>query len=828
MKRYFILSLLLALNIAAFAQRKMIIHLSDGTTIEKEVWEVDRITFGETDPVTVTQPDDNTAVDLGLSVKWANMNLGATNPKDKGLLVGWADPTGTIKSTEFRYYPSEYPEEDIIGTKLDIATSLWRAGWRLPSDEEFQELISQCEWTAVKDNGVLTGFNVSRNGNTIFLPATGYRNGKADAGKTDKGYYWTGILDTYQKYGKSVYLAADDTVKADSAYRYLGLAVRPVFGPYYHVKFISLTPSKVSTNSADITAKLSGTLSEYNSYTLYWTTDQKWGEGNIDSLSVTPGDLADGSYTYHLEGLQYNTPYFYKIAVKREGYVKTSDVQQFQTAYTHINFVVTAANNIRNNSCFISVKYTGTLEKYKEIGLVYSTSEDFAKCDTLKTSEESLDEDSYARFSLSNLSYITKYYYKAYAKGGSDDAKDEESDVKSFTTAAKYASEAVDLGLPSGLKWSKYNLGAEYENEIGGYFCWADPNEVGKDQNTYPRLVEHSPKNIGGTEYDVATKTLGGQWHIPDSADFVELQKYCKWTFEGNILGTDGKTYTGYKVSNPNDDSKYILLVKAGNRQGDGSYYHTTTEAYFWTSNNYDGLRAQYFTFASSAQSGGHVSNTNKYIGMNIRPVYGEVTSEKPVVVDSTQISKYDGNAVDLGLSVAWSSCELGATSDNATGYMYAWGELEHDKGSYTSDNYKYKSTDASTNYYVNIGNNISGNSSYDPATKEWGGNWRMPTETEFRELADACTWTWDASNSQFIITSTINGNKLYWKVSDSKDYWLGNLYTRSGDDMSIASAYYFTVKPGSKPVYSTYYYRYIGKYIRPVKDPYDANKNKK
>lgn len=249
--------------------------------------------------------------------------------------------------------------------------------------------------------------------------------------------------------------------------------------------------------------------------------------------------------------------------------------------------------------------------------------------------------------------------------------------------------------------------------------------------------------------------------------------------------------------------------------------YSTSSTAFFWTSNNYDGLNAEYFTFASSAQSSGRVNHTNKYVGMNIRPVYGDVTSEKPVVVDSTQISKYDGNAVDMGLSVAWSSCDLGASSANANGNVYAWGELAPNKSSYTYDNYQYVSTDAGTNYYRNIGDNISDNPSYDPAKAEWGGNWRMPTEVEFRELSDACTWTWDSSNSQFVITSTVNGNKLYWKVNDAKDYWLGNLYTSTGDEMSNASAYYFTVAPDQKPLYASYYYRYMGKYIRPVKDPY-------
>lgn len=833
MKRNILLIFFFLLAMSTFGQRKVIIHLVNGDTIEKEVWEVERITFGETTPVTVEKPNENTAVDLGLSVKWANMNLGASSEEQSGLLVGWADPTGTIKSIENRFYPSEYPNEDIIGTKLDIVTSLWGTGWRLPSEEEFNELLTQCQWDAVNDgNGNLKGFNVSRNGKSIFLPVTGYRKGNDETTDLLAGHYWTGLLDANQKYARSLYFDKNKT-EVDSTYRYIGLAIRPVFGSYYHVSFVSLAAENVSTSTADINVKMQGTLNDFDKYTLYWTSDRTWSAQSVDSLEITPGDLSDGSYTFHLEGLQYNTPYFYKVSAKRQNVLKVSSVQQFQTAYTHIDFALSPANNFHHDgTCIISVRYNGTLEKYKEIGLVYSETNDFANSKKLNVKADELDGDGYYTYHLSGLGYLTKYYYKAYALGY-DSSDDTESESKEFTTDAKYASEAVDLGLPSGLKWSKYNLGAESENEIGGYFCWADPNEVGKDQSTYPRLVEHSPKNIGGTEYDVATKTLGGLWHIPDSADFLELRDYCTWTYIDEILTPSGQTVSGYKVSNPNDESKYIILIKGGNRQGDGTYYATNSTAYFWASNNFNGLDAEYFTFASSAKLSGRVSHASKYIGMNIRPVYGEVTGNRPVAVDSTQISEYDDKAVDLGLSVAWSSCDLGSSSDDGEGLLYAWGELESRTGSFIKDNYKYSDNLNGINGYANIGNDIARSKDYDPVVKAWGGNWHMPTENEFRELLEDCNWTWDSANSRFIITSTLNGNSIYWKVSsEGAVYWLSNLYADKGDIMYNTSAYYFNldrrnVRTNGKPNYPTYTYRYEGKYIRPVKDPYDANKNK-
>ena len=111
--RKYILSSLLGLFIGAcpsFGQHKVIIALNDGTTIEKYVWQVKDITFGEVSPIVVPQPDEKTAVDLGLSVKWASFNIGASSEEEKGLLLGWGDITGLNTSRDLNYFPSLYPK----------------------------------------------------------------------------------------------------------------------------------------------------------------------------------------------------------------------------------------------------------------------------------------------------------------------------------------------------------------------------------------------------------------------------------------------------------------------------------------------------------------------------------------------------------------------------------------------------------------------------------------------------------------------------------------------------------------------------------------------
>ena len=92
---------------------------------------------------------------------------------------------------------------------------------------------------------------------------------------------------------------------------------------------------------------------------------------------------------------------------------------------------------------------------------------------------------------------------------------------------------------------------------------------------------------------------------------------------------------------------------------------------------------------------------------------------------------------VDLGLSVKWATCNVGAVSSRDYGDYFAWGEVEP-KSEYTKENYKYY--DEERYKCMNIGSDISG-TKYDVARAKWGGNWRMPTLNESKELIDKCSW---------------------------------------------------------------------------------------
>lgn len=111
------------------------------------------------------------AIDLGLSVKWADMNVGAEKPTDSGDYFTWGDPSGMLAPEQV--FSSEYEVGDIVGTKRDIAAVIMGAGWRMPTSNELRELYEKCDWSAEMRSGV-KGFRVTGpNGNSIFLPVYG-------------------------------------------------------------------------------------------------------------------------------------------------------------------------------------------------------------------------------------------------------------------------------------------------------------------------------------------------------------------------------------------------------------------------------------------------------------------------------------------------------------------------------------------------------------------------------------------------------------------------------------------------------------------------------
>ena len=203
-----------------------------GSTSGVEAW-VNRINavWVENHPDNSTENQLPEAVDLGLSVKWASFNIGATSPSDYGGLYGWGDVTGTNHSEIFDEYPSANPPASISGTEYDIATKSWGDNWRMPSQAEMEELAEKCTWEWASLNGI-NGMSVTGpNGNSIFLPAAASRTGETVSNQVgQRGCYWSGTLWSDNQFASYLYFYdnPDRVQPARSNRRYIGMSIRPV------------------------------------------------------------------------------------------------------------------------------------------------------------------------------------------------------------------------------------------------------------------------------------------------------------------------------------------------------------------------------------------------------------------------------------------------------------------------------------------------------------------------------------------------------------------------------------------------------------------------
>ena len=186
---------------------------------------------------------------------------------------------------------------------------------------------------------------------------------------------------------------------------------------------------------------------------------------------------------------------------------------------------------------------------------------------------------------------------------------------------------------------------------------------------------------------------------------------------------------------------------------------------------------------------------------------------------------------VDLGLpsGTKWATCNVGASKPEEYGNYYAWGETTTKSSSY--DNYKWSNDGwyTFTKYNTSSSSGTVDNKTVleladDAARANWGGAWRMPTDAEWTELRENCTWTWITKNgvNGYEVKSKINGNSCFLPAAGCR---YGDDLNGAGYDGLYWSSSLYTDYPCSAWDVSFYsdgvgrldYYRYSGRSVRPV-----------
>lgn len=178
------------------------------------------------------------AVDLGLSVKWADMNVGASSPEDYGEYFAWGETEPKSAYNWSTYFDSlNASNENFKKYYIDGKTSLdpeddaahvnWGGTWRMPSIDELKELRNNCEWYWTTRNDVNGFLVVGPNKNSIFLPAGGISYGRSFISLGYRCYYWANSINMSSSACANL-LGFGQGITSWSDERYQGLCVRPV------------------------------------------------------------------------------------------------------------------------------------------------------------------------------------------------------------------------------------------------------------------------------------------------------------------------------------------------------------------------------------------------------------------------------------------------------------------------------------------------------------------------------------------------------------------------------------------------------------------------
>ena len=322
--------------------------------------------------------------------------------------------------------------------------------------------------------------------------------------------------------------------------------------------------------------------------------------------------------------------------------------------------------------------------------------------------------------------------YKVYMSDGKVDAYLGETAVSVSLNddSLRYnGHEYVDLGLPSGTRWSTTNVGAKMRDSNGLHFTFA---------------------------FAKTNSQWGGDWRMPGILEYQELLRYCQWEWTKEGISQ------GYMVKGPNGNE--LFLPAAGYIEPVDKFTSGLTGqlASYWTSEGYS------FNFSSSAKG---LSKGGSSLLLSLRPVIGgkvqpDVRSE--VVKDGPH------EYVDLGLSVLWATTNIGADTPEAFGDYFAPGGTE--PMPFNSDNLFHNGNYVFNYYYLDGREEEYENwyqqsnqfqylyecgywilPKHDAATMLWGDGWRMPTLSEYKELFEKTT---RIGNTPYIFKGS-NGNML-------------------------------------------------------------------
>jgi len=590
-------------------------------------------------------------VNLGLpsGIMWATCNVGATSPEGYGEYFAWGEiepyyETGYAQSsnpvwksgklegydwpsykwckgsstTQTKYCTkSSYGTVDnktVLDPEDDAASVNWGGNWRMPTDADWTELRTKCTWSLTIQKGINGLIVTGPNGNSIFLPAAGYRSNTYVNSIGNECRYWSSSLyqDSYCAW--FVYFYSGD-VNNGSLLRSAGFSVRPVWNdkPIVPVESVNIDQNTLSITEGDV-ATLTAIVHPDNAT----TADVTWISDTPSVATVTSGGVvtavAPGTATV--------------TATTVDGGMTASC-----TVTVKAKTIALTGVKLNKNSMNLGVGLSETLV------VTYEPEHATNKLVSWKSDDEAIATvDDTGKVTGVNVGSV-RITVTSNEGGFSAYCMVSVKTWSGSSTGSNNGHDWVDLGLPSGIKWATCNVGASSPDEYGNHFAWGETSTknafsfanlkycTDKDGYHYSKYVPStqpsywsgsSPldnKKTLDSSDDAASVNWGGTWRMPTMSEMEELINNCSWTWT-SFNGTNG-----YRVTSSINGNS-IFLPAAGYRYNLTPEYAESSGCYWSSSLGEKGPRETVFLGFSESRI--YVNSRYRYLGQTVRPVTEE------------------------------------------------------------------------------------------------------------------------------------------------------------------------------------------------------------
>ena len=435
---------------------------------------------------------------------------------------------------------------------------------------------------------------------------------------------------------------------------------------------------------------------------------------------------------------------------------------------------------------------------------------------TIETAKSVVFKNNETKITLFDLQENTTYYVRAYAKNKLGIAYSKSIDFTTLTLPKVQTDDISDIQITSAILNATL-LSNGNDSTVTKGFCWSE--------NTNPTLSS-SYADVNSTDI----------LYCYQLANLKDETKYYVRAYAKNKLGVvygAEKTFTTLEATKPVVSTSTVSDITntsaktGGNVISDGGAAVTDRGICYSTSDNPTISNSK---ISSGSGTGNFITNlaglsdeTTYYIRAYATNKKG--TSYGQTISFTTSQAPYDNGYeyVDLGLSVKWATCNVGAMSPEESGDYFAWGEIQP-KDVYNDENYKWAEWREDASFWIlKYDCSSFGIADFksildkedDAAAVKLGGAWRMPTEAEINELREQCTWEWTKQSGVlgYRVVSKINGNCIFIPAAGEYElYWSSEL---SVDNAFLAYQLYL----GPDITHTVSMYRWFGHLIRPVLD---------